>query len=102
MAPYPTPPPLAQLHYAWALVHVREYACAGHALAPTIHVAPLVKTIVAFHHLHSLAEVDLPLFIDDFHPKMDLVLDRETFIFVLTHSPRLSFDGPSIMVYELL
>jgi hypothetical protein len=49
-----------------------------------------------------LAKVDLPPFIDDFHKKMDLVLDKEAFIFILTHSPCFSSNDPLSMVYELL
>jgi hypothetical protein len=71
-------------------------------LGPTTRVAPLVKTITSLHHLHPLVEVDLPLFVDDFHPEMDLVLDREAFIFALTHLPCLSFDDLSSTVYEIL
>jgi hypothetical protein len=71
-------------------------------LAPTTHVAPLVKTIASLHHLHPLVEVDLPWFVDDFHPEMDLVLDREAFIFALTHLPCLSFDDLSNTVYKIL
>jgi hypothetical protein len=41
---------------------------------------PLLKTIVALHHLHPLAKVDLPLFVDDFHLEIDFVLDRKTLI----------------------
>ncbi len=63
----PTPPSSARLCYAWALVHVGEYVCVVRALAPTTHVAPLVKTITTLHHLHPLVEVDLLLFVDDFH-----------------------------------
>jgi hypothetical protein len=51
---------------------------------------------------HPLAKVDLPPFVDDFHPKAKVILDQETFVFVLVHSLHLSFDGPSSMVYELL
>jgi hypothetical protein len=47
-----------------------------HALASNILVALSMKTILALHHLHPLAKVDLPLFVDDFHPKMDIVLDK--------------------------
>jgi hypothetical protein len=72
------------------------------ALAPNTFVAPLVETITTFHHFHPLDEVDLPRFVDDFHLKMNLVLDREALIFALTHSPHLSFNGPLGMVYELL
>jgi hypothetical protein len=101
-APNPTPPPLTQLYHAWALTHVEEYVQTMCALAPNTFVAPLVETITTFHHLHPLAEVDLPRFVDDFHLKTNLVLDREAFIFALTHSPCLSFNGPLGMVYELL
>jgi hypothetical protein len=73
-----------------------------HALAPTTHVAPLVKTIVAFHHLHPLVDIDLPPFGDDFHLEMNLVLDTEAFIFALMCSPCFSSNGPLNMVYELL
>jgi hypothetical protein len=57
---------------------------------------------VALCHLHPLAEVDFPPFVDDFHPKTDFVLDTNAFIFALACSSRLSFDGPFSMVYELL
>jgi hypothetical protein len=73
-----------------------------HALAPNTLAAPSSKTIVALCHFCPLAEVDLPPFVDNCHPKMDLVLDREAFISTLTHSPRFSFGGPLGMVYELL
>jgi hypothetical protein len=53
-------------------------------------------------HLHPLVEVDLPPFVDDFHPKIKVFLDRETYIFVLARSPCLVFGGPSNMVYEIL
>jgi hypothetical protein len=33
---------------------------------------------------------------------MDLVLDREAFIYVVMYSPRLSSNSPSNMAYELL
>jgi hypothetical protein len=39
-----------------------------------------------------LVEVDLPPFVDDFHPKMDFVLDKKTFIFSLACSSRLSWS----------
>jgi hypothetical protein len=65
-------------------------------------VAPSVETIATFHHIHPLVEVDLPPFVNNFHPKMDLVLDKEAFIFALTHFPCLSSKSFSSMVYELL
>jgi len=72
------------------------------ALVPNILVAPLAQTIMALHHFHPLVEVDRPPFVEDFHPKMDIVLDRETFIYALTCSPHLSFGNPSSMVYGFL
>jgi hypothetical protein len=56
---------------------------------------------MALPHLHPLAEVDLPPFVDNFHPKID-VLDREAFISTLTHSSCLSSNSPSNMVYQFL
>jgi len=51
--------------------------------------------------LHSLVEVDIPTFINDFHPKMEVTLDQEAFIFALACSP-FFFNGILGMVYELL
>jgi hypothetical protein len=65
-------------------------------------MAPLIETITTLHHLHPLVEVDLPPFVDNFHLKMNLILDREALVFPLTHSPHHSFNGPLGMVYELL
>jgi hypothetical protein len=90
------------VHCAWALAHVGEYAQAMHALPPSTLVAPSIKTIATLRHFHPLADVDLPPFVDDFHPNTDLVLDRKAFIYALTHSPHLSFGNPLGMVYELL
>jgi hypothetical protein len=73
-----------------------------HALASSILVALSVVTILALRHLHPLAEVDLSFFVNDFHPEMDLVLDREAFIYILTCFPCLSSNSPSNMVYKLL
>jgi hypothetical protein len=73
-----------------------------HALALSIHVAPLVKTIVALGHLHPLVEIDLLPFANHFHPKTDLVLGKKAFIYVFTHSPHISSGGLLGMVYELL
>jgi hypothetical protein len=71
-------------------------------MAPSTHVAPSVETIVALHHLHPLAKVDLLPFVNDIHLETDFVLDGEAFIFALTCSPRFSSDSPPSMVYELL
>jgi hypothetical protein len=55
---------------------------------------------VTLHHFHPLVEVDP--FVDDFNPKMDLVLDKEAFIYVVTYSRCFSSNSLSNMVYELL
>jgi hypothetical protein len=72
------------------------------ALAPDTFTTPLIKTIATLHHLHPLAEVDFPPFVNDFHPKMNFILDRKTFIFTLARSPCLLSNSPLGMVYELL
>jgi len=72
------------------------------ALARNTPSTPSAKTIVALYHLHPLVKVDLPPFVDNFHPKTNFILDIEAFIYVLTHFPHLSLDGPLGMVYELL
>jgi hypothetical protein len=36
------------------------------------------------------------------HPEIEVILDQEAFIFVLTCSPHLSFSDPSGVVYEFL
>jgi hypothetical protein len=81
------PPPLTQLHCTWAFAHVREYVFAMHASAFNILVVPLVETITAIRH---------------FHPKTNLVLDREANIYVLMCSPCLSSSSLLGMVYEIL
>ncbi len=72
------------------------------ALVPNTHAAPLVETIAALRYIHPLVEVDLPPVVDDFHPKIDLVMDRKAFICALTRFPCLSFDDLLSTVYELL
>jgi len=99
---HPTPPSSTRLHYAWALAHAWEYVRIVHALAPNTPATPFDKTTVVLHLLHPLVEVDFTPFIDDFHPEMEVTLNWETFIYVLVHSPRLSFSGPLGVVYELL
>jgi len=102
LTPNPTPFPLTWLCYAWALVHVREYVQTICALILNTHVAPSNETTGVLHLLHPLVEVDLPLFVDDFHLEMKVILNQETFISTLVCSPRLSSNGSSGMVYELL
>jgi hypothetical protein len=65
-------------------------------------MAPLAETITTIRHLHPLVGVDLPPFVDNFHLKINFVLDKEAFIFTLTRFPCLSSDNPLGMVYELL
>jgi hypothetical protein len=65
-------------------------------------MAPSVETIVAFHHLHPLAKVDLPPFVENFHLKTDLDLNKKAFIFALTCFSRLSSNGLLGTVYERL
>jgi hypothetical protein len=69
---------------------------------PLTLAAPSVETITALHHFHPLVKVNFPPFIDDFHLEMDFILDEKANIYVLTHSPHLSFGNPLGMVYELL
>jgi len=51
---------------------------------------------------NPFVKVDLPPFVDDFHPETKVISDQKSFIFVLVHSPLLCFNGHSSMVYELL
>jgi hypothetical protein len=78
------------------------YVQTMHALASNISAALSATTILALCHLHPLVEVNLPPFVNDFHSKMDLVLNKKAFIFIVACFPCLSFDGFSNMVYELL
>jgi hypothetical protein len=54
------------------------------------------------HLLHPLAEVDFPPFVDDYHPKIEVILNKETFVSTLAHSPHTFSNGPLSMMYELL
>jgi hypothetical protein len=67
-----------------------------HALAPSILAIPFNNTKAAFH-LHPLAKVDLPPFVDDFRLETKITLNQEAFIFIIACSPNLSFGGPSIL-----
>jgi len=102
MAPDPIPPPLAQLCHTQAFAHVGEYVRSMRTLAHSTPTTPLIETITALWHLLPLAEVDFFPFVDNFHPKMNFVLNRKTFISMLPCSPHLSFSSPLGMVYELL
>jgi hypothetical protein len=63
---------------------------------------PFNKTMRIFHFLHPFVEVDFTSFVDDFHLKINVILDQKAFISTLVCSPLLSFDHPLGMVYELL
>jgi hypothetical protein len=52
---------------------------------------PYDETMGVLHLLYSLVEVDFPPFVNDFHFKMEVIVDRKTFIFALVHSPCLFF-----------
>ncbi len=84
------------------MAYVGEYVRAIHALTLNTLVAPSNETMGVLYFLHPYVKLDLPRFVDNFHPKTKVILDRETFIFALVHSSRISFDGPVGMVYELL
>jgi hypothetical protein len=96
------PPLLAQLHYAQAFPHVGKYVQTMCALVMNISMVPSDDTMVAFCLFDPLAKVDLPHFVNDFHPKTKFIVNQEVFIFSLACSPHLSFNSPSSMVYELL
>jgi hypothetical protein len=85
-----------------ALAHVREYAETICALILNTLTTPSDETMRIFCLFHPLIEVDLPLFIDDFDPNTEVVLNQKTFISTLAHSPHFFSYGPSSMVYELL
>jgi hypothetical protein len=102
LIPNPTPLPLTQLCHARTLVHVREYVWTICTLVSSTFVAPFSETIKVFYLFHLLAKVNLPSFIDDFHLKMEVILNWEAFVFTVAHSPWFSSDGLSSMVYELL
>jgi hypothetical protein len=79
-----------------------EYIRAVHAFTPSTHAAPSTKTIASIRHLHPLVGVDLPPFVNNFHLKIDFVLDRNGFISILTRFPCLSSNDALGTVYELL
>jgi hypothetical protein len=79
-----------------------EYVQIVNALAFNALIVPSNETTTTFHLFHPSTKVGLPIFVNDFHPKTKVTLDWETFISILARSPRLSFTGPSNMMYELL
>jgi hypothetical protein len=60
------------------------------------------ETTGVFRPFHPPTKVHLPPFVDDFHLKIEAILDQEAFVFALAYSPHLSFGGLLGMVYELL
>jgi len=83
LIPNPTPHPLTQLHHTCTLAHVEEYIWSIHALTLNTLVAPLNKTTIILHLVQPLTKVDLPHFVDDFHPEIVVTLDWKAFIFAL-------------------
>jgi hypothetical protein len=71
-----------------------EYVQIVCALAPNILTAPLIESITTFRHFHLLVKDDFPPFVNDFHFKMDLFLNKEAFISTLTRFPHLSSRSP--------
>jgi len=65
-----------------------------HALASSTPITPFDETMRVFRLLHLLVEVDLPPFVDDFHPKRKIILDQQTFISALARPPHFSSGGP--------
>jgi hypothetical protein len=59
---HPTPPPLAQLCCAWALVHVApfEYTRIKCTLTSSTFIAPFDETMGVLHLSHPLTEVHFP------------------------------------------
>jgi hypothetical protein len=69
----------------------REYVQKVCALVLSISSIPSNDTTITFCFFHPSAKVDIPFFVNNFHPKIVVTLDRETYISTLTHSPCLSF-----------
>jgi hypothetical protein len=67
-------------------------------LALIILVVPFDETTLAFRLFHSMQKVDLLAFVNDFHLNIKVILDWDTFIFVLARSSCLSFDRPLSMM----
>jgi hypothetical protein len=85
-----------------ALANVGKYVRTIHALIPSTPTTPSNETTKVFRLFHPPTKVDLPPFVDDSHPEMNVILNREAFVSTLACSPHLSFDGLLGMVYELL
>ncbi len=74
LTPDSTPPPLARLCPARAFAHVEEYIRVICALVRNTPVTPSNETMGILCFLHPLVEIDLPPFMDDFHPEMKVIL----------------------------
>jgi len=70
-----TPLPSAQLCRAWALAHVREHTQIIRTLVPNTHATTFDEIMGILHFFHTLVEVDLPSFVDDFHLEIEVTLD---------------------------
>jgi hypothetical protein len=66
---------------------------AVHALAPSILMVPFDEIMTTLCLFHPLADVDLLLFVNDFHVETKVILNQEAFIFfVLAHSPHCEWN----------
>jgi hypothetical protein len=88
------PPPLAWLHHAPTLDHVRECSQTICTIILNTLATPYDKTTRIFHLFHPLDEIDISFLINDFYFETNVILDWETFISTLTHSPHLFFRWP--------
>jgi hypothetical protein len=88
-------------HCAWTLVHVKQYVQIIRALILNTPPTLFNETTRIFHLLHPLVEVDLPPFVDDFHPEIKVILNWKHLSFFKICSPHVSFGGPLGMMYEL-
>lgn len=65
-------------------------------------MVPFDETMATFKPFHPLAKVDFPLFVNDFHLKIEVTSHRKAFIFALTCSSHLISNSISSMVYKHL
>jgi len=95
----PTPLPSTQLHCAQAFAYVGEYIWTRCALSSST-CSPIWQDHNSLLFFPSTCWGWFSPFIDDFHPKMEVTLDWEAFIYVLVYSPYLFSSDLSPMVYE--
>jgi hypothetical protein len=79
------PPPLTWLRHVHAFAHVRKNLRIVHALAPNILMVPFDEIMTTFCLFHPLANVDLPLFVNDFYIETEVILNQKVFFFLLWH-----------------